>query len=404
MELEQKFEEVEIGKLKMHPGNPRNGDIDLIGESININGFFGAIVAQRSTGRILAGNHRWKAAKAEGKDKVPVAWVDVDDDHALRILLADNRTNDVASYDESALASLLTELNESCGLEGTGYKPEDLDQLLADISPQPVEGNTDPDDIPEDVEPRCKKGDIWQLGSHRLMCGDSTSKKSILELMAGERAGMCFTSPPYNGSISFVNVGNSGPLYEGYDDNKPSIEYLDMVESVLDNCFDATDGFIFWNVNYNTNSRSEFLRQILSKIDFLDETICWKKTALPVPHGLTRTWEPIFVFNTNKSKRLGHANKTEFNYWDVNNTGCLDKSHRAAFPVQLVLKALELCSPKTMIEPFCGSGTSVIAGEQAGVQCFAMELLPAYCDVTIKRWEDFTGKKAVKAMNPDVTK
>lgn len=137
MELEQKFEQVAVGELQVHPENPRSGDIDLISESIAHNGFFGAIVAQRSTGRILAGNHRWKAAKAEGRNRVPVAWVDVDDDHALRILLADNRTNDVAGYDDALLAGLLAELNESCGLEGTGYKPEDLEQLLTEVSPEP---------------------------------------------------------------------------------------------------------------------------------------------------------------------------------------------------------------------------------------------------------------------------
>ena len=203
MELEQKFEEVEIGKLKMHPGNPRNGDIDLIGESINVNGFFGAIVAQRSTGRILAGNHRWKAAKAEGKDRVPVAWVDVDDDHALRILLADNRTNDVASYDESQLASLLAELNESCGLAGTGYKPEDLEQLLTEVSPEPEPSQSQDerdaenealDAIPERIEARTKQGEVVKLGQHRLHCVDCLELMRSLEPNSIDAV---VTDPPY---------------------------------------------------------------------------------------------------------------------------------------------------------------------------------------------------------------
>jgi|TARA_B110000116_G_scaffold266119_1_gene276358 hypothetical protein len=128
--IEQEFEEVEIGKLKAHPRNPRTGDTGAIKESIEANGFYGAVIAQRSTGFILAGNHRWKAAKEAGASVIPVAWVDVEEEHANRIMLADNRTNDMASYDENALASLLTELNESCGLEGTGYKPTDLDLML----------------------------------------------------------------------------------------------------------------------------------------------------------------------------------------------------------------------------------------------------------------------------------
>ena len=134
MELAQKFEQVELGKLKAHPKNPRSGDVDVIGESMRRNGFFGAIVAQRSTGQILVGNHRWKAAKAQGKTHVPVAWVDVDDDHALRILLADNRTNDIAEYNDELLTGLLSELSATTGLEGTGYNQDDLSNLLSQLT------------------------------------------------------------------------------------------------------------------------------------------------------------------------------------------------------------------------------------------------------------------------------
>tara|TARA_R100000808_G_C2081379_1_gene105062 strand:- start:142 stop:759 length:618 start_codon:yes stop_codon:yes gene_type:complete len=130
MELNQEFEKVEIGKLKMHPRNPRSGNTEAIRESIEHNGFYGTVIAQRSTGYILAGNHRWKAAKEAGASHIPVAWIDVEEEHAHRIMLADNRTNDMASYDEAGLAALLTELSESMGLEGTGYLQTDLDLLL----------------------------------------------------------------------------------------------------------------------------------------------------------------------------------------------------------------------------------------------------------------------------------
>lgn len=139
MELNQEFEEVEIGKLKMHPRNPRNGNTEAIKESIEHNGFYGAVIAQKSTGYILAGNHRWKAAKEAGASSIPVAWIDVEEEHANRIMLADNRTNDIASYDEAGLAALLTELNESIGLEGTGYLQTDLDLLLEGASVDEVD-------------------------------------------------------------------------------------------------------------------------------------------------------------------------------------------------------------------------------------------------------------------------
>ena len=134
MELKQEFEMVEVDRLKEHPRNPRKGNTEVIRESIEKNGFYGAVIVQRSTGQILAGNHRWKAAKMAGESKVPVAWVDVDEEHATRILLADNRTNDLAGYNESELSALLVELNEAVGLEGTGYTESDLDQLLSSIA------------------------------------------------------------------------------------------------------------------------------------------------------------------------------------------------------------------------------------------------------------------------------
>lgn len=128
------FEMVEVGQLIPHPKNPRRGDLTAIRQSINANGFYGAIVAQRSTRYILAGNHRFQAAIAEGARRVPVLWVDVDDAKALRILLADNRTGDLAENDDEQLSSLLSEILQDAGtLTGTGYDPQDLDKLLKSL-------------------------------------------------------------------------------------------------------------------------------------------------------------------------------------------------------------------------------------------------------------------------------
>lgn len=132
--INQATELVAPEALRPHPRNPRQGDIGAIHESIVANGFYGQVVAQRSTGFILVGNHRWKAAVAAGATEIPVTWIDVDDDRALRILLADNRTNDLASYDDEALAALLKELADASGLVGTGYDGDDLDRLLKDLA------------------------------------------------------------------------------------------------------------------------------------------------------------------------------------------------------------------------------------------------------------------------------
>lgn len=122
----QSYETVRLDELALHPDNPRQGDVGAIHESIDANGFYGALIVQRSTRRILAGNHRYQAAKAAGMQELPALVVDVDDETAMRILLVDNRSNDLASYDEAALAGLLLSIDE---LEGTGYTLDDLDAL-----------------------------------------------------------------------------------------------------------------------------------------------------------------------------------------------------------------------------------------------------------------------------------
>jgi len=123
-----------IGELKAHPDNPRQGDLGAIITSIENNGWYGTVVAQRSTGYVLAGNHRLMAAKSIGMETVPVYWVDVDDEQANRILLADNRASDLATYDDSALADILANLVDTdLGLTGTGFDDADLEALLFDL-------------------------------------------------------------------------------------------------------------------------------------------------------------------------------------------------------------------------------------------------------------------------------
>lgn len=129
---EQEYTTVPVKTLKPHPKNPRKGNVKAIADSIEANGFYGAVVVQRSTNYILAGNHRYKAAKQRGAKEIPVLFVDVDDDQALRILLADNRSADHGWYEMDKLAELLKGFDS---LEGTGYDRDDLDDILVKIQP-----------------------------------------------------------------------------------------------------------------------------------------------------------------------------------------------------------------------------------------------------------------------------
>lgn len=146
---DQEYELVATSVLRPHPKNARKGDTAAIFDSIGANGFYGACVVQKSTGYILAGNHRWKAARRAKLPQIPVIWLDVDDDRAMRILLVDNRTNDVSGYDDTALAAILSELAGASDLTGTGYDEGDLDKLLGELAKKnrPVEDVPIPDSL-----------------------------------------------------------------------------------------------------------------------------------------------------------------------------------------------------------------------------------------------------------------
>ena len=215
-------------------------------------------------------------------------------------------------------------------------------------------------------------------------------------------ADMVFTSPPYNantksGQGDIFNRKKSVKLYsDGYSDNLNSSDYVDFSKSVLNNCFLFTDGFIFWNVSYNANSRFEYIEQIQKHLQFLIEQICWKKSStIPFKGSLMRDWEPIYVFSTN-GNMLG-LDSVNSNYWEVNNTNSQQDNHKACFPIELPFKAINLKKQfKLILEPFLGSGTTLMAAEKLNRKCYGMELDPKYCDVIIERWENFTNKKAVK--------
>jgi ParB-like chromosome segregation protein Spo0J len=150
-QLDQEFDPaIDIDKVHEHPDNPRKGDDRAVGESISRNGFFGAVLVQRSTGNIIAGNTRFRVMREEGMDTIPGFWVDCDDETATRILLADNRTSDLAFYDDEALFGLLRTLVESEGLDGTGYDRAAYELLLQSVESDSIVGGIRQGVLPEE--------------------------------------------------------------------------------------------------------------------------------------------------------------------------------------------------------------------------------------------------------------
>jgi DNA modification methylase len=399
------IEQISVKKLLPYARNSRTHSEDQIGQiasSIKEFGFTNPILIDADN-QIIAGHGRLMGANRLQMKEVPcIRLSHLTESQKRAYVIADNKLALNAGWDDELLALEIKDLQElDFDVSLLGFSDDELNGIL-DKLVEEVDGLTDEDDVPETpAEPKTKLGDIYKLGNHRLMCGDSTSIDAVDKLMDGQKADLTFTSPPYNANTK-ANDGDiftskkTKKLYaEGYSDNLESQSYIDFTKSVLEICFIVTDGFIFWNVSYNANSRFEYIAQINNRLEFLIEQICWKKTStIPFKGSLMRDWEPIYLFSTNKNS-LG-LKEVVSNHWAISNTNSQTENHKACFPVELPKKGIELIQKKSGIvfEPFGGSGTTLIACEKSNRKARLMELDPKYCDVIVKRWEDFTGKKA----------
>lgn len=202
-------------------GNPRVGNVEAISESLTLNGQYRPIVVRRETREILAGNHTWKAAVSLNWDTIKVTYVEkITDEQAKRIVLADNRYSDIAEYDNDVLLALLKTMED---LEGSGYTPLDLDDLIEELGGRNNTELTDEDSVPNTPEiPYSKPGDVWLLGPHRLICGDATVTTDYDVLLGEERADLLWTDPPYG-----VNyVGGTDEALQILNDDSAGLKQL----------------------------------------------------------------------------------------------------------------------------------------------------------------------------------
>jgi DNA modification methylase len=347
---------------------------------------------------VLGGNMRLKACKSAGLFEV---WVDIAEgwsqEQKEEFIIKDNVG--FGEWDWDILANEWdVNLLDEWGL--------DLPPMFDDPEPEATEDDyTEPDQMQVDVV----LGDLIEIGEHRLLCGDSADSGQVAKLMNGEKADMVFTSPPYNantkaGQGDIFNKKKSVKLYsDGYSDNMESLEYLNFIKSVLNNCFLFTDGHIFWNVSYNANSRFEYIKQIENHLNYLIEQICWKKSStIPFKGSLMRDWEPIYVFSTN-SKLLG-LDSVHSNHWEISNTNSQQNNHKACFPVKLPSRAIKINnSYKLIYEPFTGSGSTMVASHQLNRKCYGVELDPKYCQVIIDRMHKLDPSLKIKINGQEYT-
>lgn len=413
--------------LVPHPDNPRRGNVDEIMESIQKNGFVGALVVQKSTQHILAGNHRWKAARALGMEVLPVMTIDCDDATAQRILLADNRTSDTATYDTETLARVLQEAAESRNLEGTLYTSDDLDALLQKLrTEERPKVNTDPDDAPAlDHTPSVTKpGDIWTLGNHRLICGDSTDPKVLEALMADDIADLVWTDPPYGVAI----VGGSHQLSPEERRRRGGLEIqndaLDpqRLEEFLQNSLSLAASHTkpggCWYVTAPAGPLFAPFASVLGRLGIWRQTLVWVKDSLVMgrsdyhykheamfygwmpgetPPVYDVTHDAVFYGWRPGAAHQAPDNRAQQTVWEIPRPK-RSAEHPTMKPVALITKAIENSTnvEDIVLDPFAGSGSTLIAAHMTHRHARVVELDPRYCDVIVTRYEQLTGETATR--------
>ena len=272
------FDEViDINNLKENPRNPNTHpsvQIDLLAQIIRKTGWRAPITVSNLSGFIVKGHGRLQAAKAAGFEHCPVEYQNFqDDEEEMAALLADNKLAELAEIDVEKLTEIFKDY-EFEDLSLTGYSQEEFDELVEVFEEAELLG--DPDEVPEEVETRCKLGDIWKLGNHRLMCGDSTSKADIERLMNGEKADITFTSPPYNaGHTATESAMNKKSKYANDDDNKTTGEYSEFLKGFTLISL-AYSEYSFVNIQSLTNNKIaliDYLYNLSKQFYYLLKTV-----------------------------------------------------------------------------------------------------------------------------------
>lgn len=425
------IQKVSAARLNPAAYNPRRDlkpgdkDYEKLKRSIEEFGFVEPVVWNKATGNVVGGHQRLKVLLDMGETEIDCVVVDLDPQKEKALNLALNRIQ--GGWDESKLAELMADLDASSfDVSFTGFDAEEIDALMNKFySAEATEDDFDQGQAAADIEAAggatTRPGDIWLLGEHRLMCGDSTSEDDFVLLMDGAHAQCAVTSPPYG----------VGKKYE-----KAGIEpWFETVRPVIKNICKHAE-VIIWQMIDLYCTGTQFIEptglysvQIFAENGYRPLWIrIWKKQGCPfgpAPYHLVTNkpapqyeyitafsgqetedyneqeyaWISAFAGHSYKfTKRLTKDERKKWGYagiWEIS-TVRANKEHPAMFPVELPWRCIKMHSDPggIVLEPFCGSGTTLIAAEQTGRRCYAMEISPLYCDLTVMRWEQFTGQKA----------
>ena len=406
MENKLKVEYVDIDSIKPYKNNAKlhpKEQIEQIKKSIENFGMNDPIGIWNN--EIVEGHGRILACKELGYKQIPVIKLDhLTDEERKSYIIAHNKLTMNSDFDIDILRTELENLKElDFDLELTGFNVDELDDILGKNEEETEIVEDEVPEVPE--EPKAKYGDIYQLGSHRLMCGDSTKEEDVEKLMNGTKADMVFTDPPYNVDYSNAERPKASKTDLGRIKNDTMSEddfiyFLGEIYKRLDENTKDNSSFYIW---YASKETIPFYSALLETNIILNQQIIWKKPMLLGRGKYQWAHEPcIFAI---KGSPYFTEDRTKTTVWDF---GGYDKSknvHPTQKPLFLPAEAINNSSKREdiVLDLFGGSGSTLIACEQLNRKCYMMELDPHYISVIIERYINFTGNDVYR-INPDGTK
>lgn len=355
-----------------------------IAGSIKEFGFNNPVLVDEDNG-IIAGHGRVMAAQKLGLQAVPcIRLAHLSDTQRKAYVIADNRLALNAGWDDQMLTLELQELDgEDFDLSLLGFEADELNALLNPI--KETEGLTDEDAVPDvPEEPKTKPGDIYQLGRHRLMCGDSTSIDAVEKLMDGQLADIVFTDPPYGVEYQ-SNMRTKSQKFDVLANDDQFLDIAPIIEMF-------SSGWVFVWTSWKVQTK---WIEMFSAFGYPTNIIIWHKPGGGIgdlKKTFSSDYEIALVWHRGAElcgKRIGSV-------WTVKKDAAINYAHPTQKPVELPVEAMDKTTKPNakVLDLFGGSGSTMIACEKLGRTNFTMELDPKYCDVIVKRWEDFTGQKA----------
>jgi|18_taG_2_1085343.scaffolds.fasta_scaffold31864_2 site-specific DNA-methyltransferase (adenine-specific) len=391
-----KIELADINTIKPYPNNPRKLSetaIEKVSKSIQQFGFRQPIVVDKDR-IIVVGHTRYRASKKLGYKQVPITIAEnltKEQINAYRI--ADNRTNEEAKWDDELLKMELKELEyKDFDLKMTGFDDKQINDLLFEEK----QGLTDDDAVPDTPEePITKLGDIWQLGKHRLLCGDATKEEDVNKLMDGAKADMVFTDPPYGMNLKVEQWNTPKKKGQWVSNKKNYTNIIGDHEDFSDNLINT----IFSNFSYVAEIfifGADYFAEYLPKRKN-GSWIVWDKRSGGLENVKWKTSEFELCWS-----KIKHQRKIARIRWmgvhGMEKEDTKKRIHPTQKPVLLISWFFDNWGNEDdiIVDLYLGSGSTLIACEKLDRICYGMELDPKYCDVIVKRWEQWTGEKATK--------